>query len=209
MTIEEKYQTQRSDFMQALCSLLPFGEWNNTLLENAENKCDFARAYTYVLFPAGLKEVVDYFEEWHDNRMLQSLAQINTPNKIKEKIALALKIRIIELNTKFMSIKNCTYFSLPTNTKLGVKVGWRTCDAIWNYVGDESIDYNYYSKRSLLLTAYITSIMYYISDDSENYVNTRNFIDETLNDIINISFKLRNTFQLPKLEGIPFIRLFS
>lgn len=211
MSIEEQYQRQKDCFMQALWQLLPVGEWNDKLLENVEHACEFSTGYTYILFPNGLKEVIDYFEAWQDNKMLQSLSQTNTTGsgKIREKISLALKTRIIELSPKLIHIKNCTYFSVPTNTTFGAKVGWRTCDVIWNYAGDSSVDYNYYSKRSLLLAAYVASIMYYISDDSEDYVNTKDFIDETLANIINIAFKLKKIVQLPKLEDIPIIRLFS
>ena len=32
----------------------------------------------------------------------------------------------------------------------GAKLVWKTADKIWNWAGDTSSDYNYYTKRALL-----------------------------------------------------------
>ncbi|MCC8398255.1 MAG: COQ9 family protein [Rickettsia endosymbiont of Labidopullus appendiculatus] len=251
MTIEEKYHSLKVQFVQTLPKLLVFNEWNNKLLADAETECGFVKGYCHIIFPDGVREIVDFFESWQDQKMLELLSQQETPTKIRDKIDLALKIRIKDsiaklvysndlengdnkqgvsersvdelreyANTpkfcvansskqKSIHLRNRSYFSTPSNTIFATKTAFRTCDLIWRYAGDKSIDYNYYTKRSLLLSVYITSILYYIQDESENNIDTDKYITKSLSNIITIFSKCKNIVKLPNLVDIPIIRLFS
>ena len=46
-----------------------------------------------------------------------------------------------------------TYFTLllPHHSKLGLKSLYNTVDQIWYLVGDKSTDFNFYTKRGILL----------------------------------------------------------
>ncbi len=208
MTIYEKYHSLKVQFVQVLARLLIFDEWNNKLLLDAEKECGFVKGYCHIIFPNGLREIVDFFESWQDQKMLELLSQQETPAKIKDKIDLALKIRIKNCTPKLVHLKNRTYFTTPSNTLFATKIGFRTCDLIWRYAGDTSIDYNYYTKRSLLFSVYISSILYYIQDESENNIDTDKYITKSLSGIITMFSKCKNIFKLPNPVDIPIIRLF-
>ncbi|WP_375318633.1 COQ9 family protein [Candidatus Tisiphia endosymbiont of Oplodontha viridula] len=267
MTIEEKYHSLKVQFVQTLPKLLAFNQWNNKLLADTEEECGFVKGYCHIIFPGGIREIVDFFENWQDQNMLDLLSQQETPIKIRDKIDLALRIRIkdcianptnitpnsqtslreatlvatkqskkatingllrrltpprndaslLEINTnqvsyinsKLIHLKNRSYFTTPSNSIFATKIAFRTCDLIWRYAGDKSIDYNYYTKRGLLLSVYITSILYYIQDESENNVNTDQYITKSLSNIITMTSKCKNMLKLPNPVDIPIIRLFS
>lgn len=209
MNIEEKYHSLKVQFVQTLPKLLVFNEWNNKLLADAETECGFVKGYCHIIFPDGIREIVDFFENWQDQKMLELLSQQETPAKIRDKIDLALKIRIKDSIDKLIHLRNRSYFSMPSNALFATKTAFRTCDLIWRYAGDKSIDYNYYTKRSLLLSVYITSILYYIQDESENNIDTDKYITKSLSNIITIFSKCKNIVKLPDLVDIPIIRLFS
>ncbi|BFD46437.1 MAG: COQ9 family protein [Rickettsia endosymbiont of Sergentomyia squamirostris] len=267
MTIEEKYHSLKVQFVQTLPKLLAFNQWNNKLLADTEEECGFVKGYCHIIFPGGIREIVDFFENWQDQNMLDLLSQQETPIKIRDKIDLALRIRIkncianptnitpnsqtslreatlvatkqskkatingllrrltpprndaslLELNTnqvsyinsKLVHLRNRSYFTTPSNSIFATKIAFRTCDLIWRYAGDKSIDYNYYTKRGLLLSVYITSILYYIQDESENNVDTDQYITKSLSNIITMTSKCKNMLKLPNPVDIPIIRLFS
>ncbi|KDO02788.1 hypothetical protein REISMN_05125 [Rickettsia tamurae subsp. buchneri] len=81
MSIQEEHHIKKISFVQSLLELLPFNEWNNKLLEEAEEKCGFAKGYTLIVFPEGLSEIVEFFESYLDNIMLESLNTIEEPKK--------------------------------------------------------------------------------------------------------------------------------
>jgi ubiquinone biosynthesis protein COQ9 len=208
-SIEEKHWHLKIEFIQVLSSLLLFDDWNERLLTDTEAKCGFAQGYYHIIFPDGLREIIDFFEQYQDQKMLELLSNHETPVKITEKISLALRIRIKHCVPKLIYSRNNNYFTKLGNVLFASKIAFRSCDLIWRYAGDKSIDYNYYSKRSLLVNVYVRSIIFYMQDDSENNVATDQYITNSLSDIIKISFKIKNIAKLPNLANIPIIRLFS
>lgn len=208
MTIEEKYHSLKVQFVQTLAKLLVFNEWNDKLLADTETECGFVKGYCHIIFPEGIREIVDFFESWQDQKMLELLSQQETPIKIRDRIDLALKIRIKDGIAKLVHLRNRSYFAVPSNSIFATKTAFRTCDLIWRYAGDKSIDYNYYTKRGLLLSVYITSILYYIQDESEDNIDTDKYITKSLSNIITISSKCKNMLKLPNPVDIPIIRLF-
>lgn len=203
MNIQEEHNIKKINFMQSLLELLPFNEWSNKLLEEAEKKCNFSKGYSLMLFPNGLPEVVEFFESYLDNIILQSLNKQEAPSKIREKISLAVKNRIKAM-LPIIHSKNAAYFAL--NPIQGTEIAFRSCDVIWQYAGDQSIDYNYYTKRGLLLSVYVSSILFYIQDESENYIDTDKFIETAVENIVKAFIQMKKILDP---SNIPIVRMFT
>ncbi|QQV75421.1 hypothetical protein H6P87_00978 [Rickettsia tillamookensis] len=203
MNIQEEHNIKKISFVQSLLELLPFNEWNNKLLEEAEEKCGFAKGYSLIVFPEGLSEIIEFFESYLDNIMLESLSKVEEPQKIREKIFLAVKIRIKSV-LPIIHSKNAAYFAL--NPMQGTEVAFRSCDAIWRYAGDKSLDFNYYTKRGLLLSVYVSSILFYIQDESENYIETDKFIETSVENIVKTFSQMK---KLLDPSNIPIVRMFT
>lgn len=203
MNIQEEHHTKKISFMQSLLKLLPFNEWNDKIINEAEEKCGFAKGYGLILFPDGLAEIVKFFESYLDNITLESSNKQEVPNKIREKISLAVKTRIKAV-LPIIHSKNATYFAL--NPIQGTEVTFHSCDIIWQYAGDKSVDYNYYTKRCLLLSVYVSSILFYIQDESENYINTDKFIDSSVENIVQAFTQMK---KLLDPSNIPIVRMFT
>lgn len=205
---ELKFYNQKLHYIKVLSGLLPEANWNQELLEQGDIKAGFIKGYNNILFPGGIGEIVEFFEDYYDKMMLELLNKVSTPQRTKEKIALALKIRIKECVTKSTLLKNSIYFAKPQNFIQGFKIAFKTVNQIWQYAGDNSIDFNYYTKRGLLFSVYIPSILFYLEDKSEGWQDTDEFIIESLKNIEKIA-SIKKVFKLPKLEDIPILRLFS
>lgn len=205
--IEKKHQIAKQQFIKALQELLLFDRWSLKLLEDTSLHCGFVKDYHYILFPDGIREVMTLFEQYHDQQMMRFEAQEGGQLRVREKIAILLSTRIKNMQ-KLVHIKNNAYFILPENMLFAIKLAWNSCDIIWHYVGDTSIDFNYYTKRGLLVSVYLSSILFYISDESENSIDTDEFIKNSLENVINIA-KLKKLCRLPELSSIPILRLFS
>ena len=207
--LEEKYAAEKQRFVAEAQELLLFNYWSQALLESISQHCGFDKDYHYLLFPDGIREVVEFFENWQDQKMILQLQEQDqiVQLRIREKIALALQIRIKNI-PKLIHIRNNAYFILPENIFFAMKMAWNSCNLIWYYAGDTATDFNHYSKRGLLVSVYLSSILFYIADESENAVDTDRFIDDSLENIINIA-KLKNFAKLPELSSIPILRLFT
>lgn len=181
---------EKDKFIETLIPIASKLGWNIDAMEETSVKLGLNPNYYQIIFDGGIDEIKDYYDSLMDRAMLEELSKIEAPNKIREKIALALKIRI-RLNKGF---------------KPSVRSAWLTCNNIWRYAGDISTDFNHYTKRGLLAPVYLSSLKFYKKDRSENQIDTDLYITSSLDKIIKI-FSIKS--KLPKLEDIPILRLFS
>ncbi|WP_341787634.1 COQ9 family protein [Rickettsia endosymbiont of Cantharis rufa] len=203
MNIQEEHYIKKLSFVQSLLELLPFNEWNSKLLEEVEETCGFAKGYALIVFPEGLSEIIEFFESYLDNILLENLVKIEEPAKMREKISLVVKIRVKTV-LPIIHSKNATYFAL--NPMQGTEVAFRSCDVIWRYAGDKSLDFNYYTKRGLLLSVYVSSILFYIQDESDNYIETDKFIETSVENIVKTFSQMK---KLLDPSNIPIVRMFT
>ncbi len=206
--IAKKHREARNNFFSQLSFLISTAQWNKNLFKEIEKKCNFPQNYHYILFPGGGSQIIEEFESWQDQKMLELLLTEDQNLKIREKIAKALEIRIMGIVPKAAILQQNALFLIPGNILLGVKCYSRTCDLIWRYAGDKSEDFNYYTKRGLLLGVYTSSRLFYLSDNSKDFTKTKEFIATSLERIINIA-QTKSKIKLPSIEDIPILRLMS
>ena len=61
---------------------------------------------------------------------------------------------------------------------------WETSDLIWQLIGDNSEDYNWYSKRTILSAVYASTVLYWLGDNSEGSEETWHFLDRRIEDVM-------------------------
>ncbi len=65
---------------------------------------------------------------------------------------------------------------------LGLKLLYRTVDAIWYAAGDTSTDFNFYTKRATLAGVY-SSTRHWLNDRSEGSEATWGFLDRRIDNV--------------------------
>lgn len=179
------------------------------MLEAVGAKMQIDPNYYSILFPTGISEIMTNLSDYLDQKVLLTDNQEKANQKsIRGKIKSALELRIIDSTSLKAQRKIVSYFSEIKNLDLNLKASLKTCNIIWQYAGDESTDFNYYTKRGLLLTVYKRAINFYLKDNSKDYTQTRQFIQNALDNIVNIA-SLKGKIKSLKKEDIPIIRLFS
>jgi len=204
----EKHAMSKIKLFQELVKLLENNNWSKAMISKAESNCGLNLGYYHILFTHGEAQMLQELEDWQDDCMLEELTKQLWPKKIREQIALALEIRIMNIVSKNVLTNISAAFMVPQNILAGNESACSSCDLIWKYAGDKSTDFNYYTKRGLLLPVYLSARAFYIADNSKNHQDTKEFIKNALDNIINIA-SLKNRIHLPKMEDIPILRLFS
>lgn len=209
--IERQRQVAREQFVAELLKRLNTEDYSASLLQSVNDACGFAKNYYQLLFEGKELEVANFVEQHHDEMMLEALKSNKDIKKIREKIAAALISRIINVTSKEVALRQSAFFLMPQNVLAGMENACRTCDAIWRFAGDKSTDFNYYTKRGLLLPVYMSAKTFYFADDSENNEATKKFIRGALDNIVNIASlksRINPNITIPKLEDIPILRMF-
>ena len=56
----------------------------------------------------------------------------------------------------------------------------------WRAIGDNSTDFNFYTKRALLSGVYTSTMLYWFSDNSEDFEDTWKFLANRIADVMQI-----------------------
>lgn len=58
--------------------------------------------------------------------------------------------------------------------------------------GDRSVDYNFYTKRTLLLGVYASTELFMLTDKSKDFVETWKFLDRRIDEVLSFGFNIHN-----------------
>ncbi|WP_395463164.1 COQ9 family protein [Wolbachia endosymbiont of Cantharis cryptica] len=170
-----------------LIRVIPFeGISDETLLKVCT---DLNLANSFCKFQNGIYSALEYIAEDSNSSMKTELKNSNLEGiKVRERIKLAVQIRLsnyVKLPNYREFLKNVLSFSvLPKNTYFSSKLLYRTVSAIWYSIHDQSTDFNYYTKRAILAGVYSSTILFFINDYSEDFVDTLSFLDRRIDNVM-------------------------
>ena len=131
--------------------------------------------------------------------MLKRLSETDLSEmKFRDRIAAAVRFRLEAADPELVR-RGAAIFALPQNAATGSKLVWETCDKIWTVLGDQSADYNWYTKRMTLSGVYSATVLYWMGDESEDHADSWAFLDR----------RIENVMQFEKVKGaamkLPFL----
>ncbi|KYQ93207.1 ubiquinone biosynthesis protein [Tieghemostelium lacteum] len=110
----------------------------------------------------------------------------------RERVKLALKIRLSMIKPHIHRWSEAMQIlAHPTNITSSLPSMQTLVDNIWYIVGDKSSDFDWYTKRGLLAGLYTSCELFMITDTSADYANTWRFVDDRVDDLINV-LKFKN-----------------
>ncbi len=187
-TEEDHIEATRRAVVEAALPHVAFDGWSDRALARAVEDAGVDPGLSRLAFPRG---GVDLALAWHgagDAALARDLAGADLAGlRFRDRIAYAI-IRRLELvaDNREAVRRGAALFALPTHSADGARAIWRTADTIWTALGDESRDYNWYTKRTTLSAVYSSSVLYWLGDESPGFTATREFIDRRIDDVMRI-----------------------
>jgi ubiquinone biosynthesis protein COQ9 len=176
----------RGQLAEAMAAEAAFGGWSDMALRSAARRIGAPEGEAERLFPGGPVAVLAWLSERADLRTVEALEAASAEGlKIRERIKLAVRARIEQTVGGRESVRRgLAMLALPFNTALGLKLLYRTVDAIWYAAGDTSADFNFYTKRAILAGVYSSTLLYWLNDRSEGSEATWSFLDRRIDDVM-------------------------
>ncbi|KAA0598453.1 ubiquinone biosynthesis protein COQ9 [Azospirillum lipoferum] len=178
--------TLRDEILVASLPNVVFDGWSLQSLRDGTGMAGHEPSALLRAFPGGVTDAVEHFADWSDRQMLDRLEALPLAEmKVRERISLAVRT-YFEVLEPYREAKRrqLSYLALPQNVALGLRLLYRTVDAMWFAAGDSSTDYNHYTKRALLAAVVSSSTFYWLDDKSDDHAETRAFIDRRLADVL-------------------------
>ena len=172
--------------IEAAVPEVAFDGWTYKALDRAAETIGMNALIARDYFPSGATEMITVHSYLADKAMIAAVTKDQMAELGTKKAIAALLTARFEANqaSKEAVRRAVAVLALPTNAALASKLLFSTVDAVWIAVGDQSRDYNYYSKRMLLAAVYSSTLLIWLDDKSEDMKETRAFMDRRLNGVV-------------------------
>tara|TARA_Y100000590_G_scaffold64915_1_gene70067 strand:- start:2252 stop:2881 length:630 start_codon:yes stop_codon:yes gene_type:complete len=173
--------------------------WNDNLFNLILKKSKLDKAEIQTIFPSGYISLLElYLNELNKKMILESkkinLSKLRISERIKKIIL--LKFKIYQKEKKIMRRAFFTLM-LPQNYQTSLSSLFSTVDQIWFLAGDNSTDFNYYTKRVILAKIYSSTLLYWIKKGDLNDIPV--FLEKELK---KVSFFPKVKNQLKKMANL-------
>ena len=107
--------------------------------------------------------------------------------KIREKIRALIWRRLEIMGPAREAVRRAlAILAMPQNIPLALRMASRSADLMWRIAGDTSTDFNHYTKRMTLGAVYGSTLLVWLDDRSEGWVETAAFLDRRIDDVMKI-----------------------
>ncbi|MBV8096409.1 MAG: COQ9 family protein [Acetobacteraceae bacterium] len=176
---------ERDAAIKALLPIVPFQGWTRSALRAALKDIGEYPDDADLLFPRGAADMVEAYFDWADRRMEDGAAKLNlAAMRVPERVRAVMALRL-QQNRPYKEAVRRAYslLMLPQNTAVAAACTARTVDAIWHAAGDKAADFSWYTKRAILAGIYSATMLYWLSDQSEEDADTLAFLDRRLAEV--------------------------
>ncbi len=162
-----------------------FDGWTRAAVDSAAVQLGLDPVQARLAMPKTKSGLIDAYIEAVD-RALDAWAQDHVAGmKIREKIRGLVWQRLQIMAPAREAVRTAVAFlAMPQNLPHGARIGWRSADLMWRLAGDNSTDFNHYTKRLTLGAVYGSTLLVWLDDQSEGWVDTSTFLDRRIEDVM-------------------------
>ena len=171
---------------------LPVGEhaafdgWSAKAVDSAAAQVGVDPAQARLAFPKDAAHMVDAYIQGVDAAMEAHF----TPEriaalKIRDRIRSLVWFRLETMAPAREAVRTgLSTLAMPQNVPLALHIGWRSADVMWRLAGDTATDYNHYTKRLILSGVYGSTLLVWLDDQSEGWMETSSFLDRRISEVM-------------------------
>lgn len=163
-----------------------FDGWSKVAVEMAASQAGVDPVIAALAFDGGAMAMIDGWFAHVDHTMIAACPSEKLgAMKIREKITSLIEARLAAMEADRESLRRAlSILAMPQNMARAAQLGWRAADHMWRAAGDTSVDYNYYTKRSILAGIYAASLLVFVNDESDNHAETSAFLARRIEGIM-------------------------
>lgn len=145
-------------------------------------------ASTKGIFKNGSFDLIDFFYKKSNSDLADYLEDLVKKGEVKSKnqlvrLAILHRLRLTQPYIKHWPEAMAVMTFNPEYALKSIENLLRLCDEVWYQLGDDSVDFNWYTKRLTLAALYKSTEFFMIQDTSEDFIETTKFLDNRLKDL--------------------------
>jgi ubiquinone biosynthesis protein COQ9 len=200
-------QTERKLLLAAVLKNVPFDGWTERAIIQGAADSGYDDSVRLRAFPGGAGDVIEYWSVLTDQEMVDELLEQEIQSlKVRERITKCVRWRLEALSPHREAKKRAmSYLGQPQNIRLSLRLLYSTVDEMWRISGDTATDFNFYTKRGLLAGVYISTLLFWLEDDSKEFNETWSYLNRRIENVLSIPkvqkkfSKISNTLPKPHI----------
>jgi ubiquinone biosynthesis protein COQ9 len=185
---EDHLAATRAKVIAAALPHVAFDGWTDRTLAEAVEDAGVEPGLSRLGFPRG---GVDLAIAWHNAKDADLAERLRSADllglRFRDRIAHAIMVRLeLVADDREAVRRGAALFALPHHAADGARAIWHTADTIWTALGDDSRDFNWYSKRTTLSAVYSSALLYWLGDQTPGFSATREFVQRRIDNVMQI-----------------------
>lgn len=177
----------RRKILENSLKFVPEHGFTNEAIDQGVTESGLSTAATNGIFKNGAFDLIDFFYKKSNQDLsvyLEGLVKEGTVTRKNELVRMALlyRLRLTQPYIKHWPQAMAVMTFNPVYAIQAIENLLRLCDEVWYQLGDKSVDFNWYTKRLTLAAIYKSTEFFMLQDNSENFVDTAQFLDNRLKD---------------------------
>jgi ubiquinone biosynthesis protein COQ9 len=165
--------------LDAMLALAPEMGWTRAALDRAGDKAGLSVGQALLSAPNGVPDVLEAFGKRAARAAGQGVLVADN-QKVRQKVRAGAKSWLAALEPHKPAVKRAA--ASPANLLTGPRGLWTAADAIWVALGDNSTDYNWYTKRMTLVAVLGATLTAWLGTDDEAEVDA--FLDRRIENVM-------------------------
>ena len=163
-----------------------FDGWTRDAIDSAAGQLGIDPVQARLAMPKSQTGMIDVYVQEIDRALEAYFTSERLSNlKIREKIRALVWRRLEIMGPAREAVRRAlAILAMPQNVPLAARIAWRTTDLMWRIAGDTSTDFNHYTKRMTLCAVYGSTLLVWLDDESEAWVETAAFLDRRIGEVM-------------------------
>lgn len=198
----------RLELAPAVADAAAFDGWTEAAVDAAAHAAGIDPALARFAFRDGAMDMVEAWIARTDADMARAFpAGWAEGVSIRERIRRLVQFRLDAVAHQREALRRAlAIMAMPQNAARALRRGWRTADAMWRLAGDTAVDYNHYTKRTILAGIYAATLGVFVNDSSDDTADTRAFLDRRIEGVMRFE-KAKARLVRPEAERFSMVRL--
>ena len=163
-----------------------FDGWTARAVESAAGEIGVDADVALLSLKGGTMALIDAWIAAVDAEMARRLPpeKLGTM-KIRERITALVATRLDIMASDREGLRRAqAIMASPQNLAAAARIGWRSADRMWRLAGDTATDFNHYTKRATLSGVYLSTLLVFVNDESDDLAETRAFLDRRIDNVM-------------------------
>jgi ubiquinone biosynthesis protein COQ9 len=185
-TEDDRIAATRRKVIAAALPHVAFDGWSDRTLAYAVEDAGVDAGLSRLAFPRGGVDLAIAFHNAKDAELAEELGRADLLGmRFRDRVAFAIMRRLeLVADDREAVRRGASLFALPHHAAEGARAIWHTADTIWTALGDESRDFNWYSKRATLSAVYSSALLYWLGDQTPGFSATREFVARRIDNVM-------------------------